>query len=267
MSGKRTALSLQRTGFPYDMVLSEPLRLKPLSGIDALNASTALLSDAIALGCFMICWFGYSQMAKLLTQRRASLISTVKVFRERWMRRMCERDNHIADAALLSNLLRGALFFASTTVFILGGLLAVLGTGPKVAEVVSALPYVAHSEPWLMEVKATVLIIVFIYAFFKFTWSAWQYNVLSILVGAAPAPETDKEEIHQFARSAAQIASLAGESYNNGIRAYYFSIALMAWFIHSLLFLAVTLIVALVMYRREFASPMLQSLRAAVASK
>jgi uncharacterized membrane protein len=41
----------------------------------------------------------------------------------------------------------------------------------------------------------------------------------------------------------------------------------MAWFINSLLFLSVTLVVALIMYRREFASPMLQSLRAATASK
>ncbi len=180
---------------------------------------------------------------------------------------MCERDNHIADAALLSNLLRGALFFASTTVFILGGLLALLGTGPKVAEVAGALPYVAQAEPWLMEVKASILIVVFIYAFFKFTWSAWQYNVLSILVGAAPAPNSDKNQIQRFASSAAQIASQAGESYNNGIRAYYFSIALMAWFIGSLPFLAVTLVVTLVMYRREFASPMLRSLRTAATSE
>lgn len=232
-----------------------------------MSTSTALVGDAIALACFLTCWFGYGQMAKLLTRRRANLVSTVGIFRERWMRRVCERDNHVADAALLSNLLRGALFFASTTVFILGGLLAVLGTGPKVAEVVGALPYVGRSESWLLEVKAIVLIIVFIYAFFKFTWSAWQYNVLSILVGAAPAPETDKVDVQQFAKSAAQIASLAGESYNNGIRAYYFSVALMAWFIDPLLFLTATLIVAFVMYRREFASPMLHSLRAATASE
>lgn len=229
-----------------------------------MAASTAHLGDAIALICFFACWFGYDRMAKLLTKRRTNLISAVKTFRERWMRRLSERENHIADAALLSNLLRGALFFASTTVFILGGLLAILGTGSKVAEVVGALPYVARTETWLMEIKAMVLIFVFVYAFFKFTWSAWQYNVLSILVGAAPAPDSDKAELDRFVESAAQIASLAGESYNNGIRAFYFSIALMAWFIDPLLFLAATLLVTFVMYRREFASPMLQSLRAAV---
>lgn len=218
------------------------------------------------MSCFLTCWFGYGQMANLLNRRQAGLISTVNIFREQWMRRLCQRDNHIADAALLGNLLRGALFFASTTVFILGGLVALLGTAPQVAEVVGALPYVAKTEAWLMEVKATALIILFVYAFFKFTWSAWQYNVLSILVGAAPATESDKQQIDKFATCAAQIAALAGESYNNGIRAYYFSIALMAWFVNPWLFLMVTLIVALIMYRREFNSPMLQSLRQATTA-
>lgn len=229
-----------------------------------MTLGTLPLTDALALGCFVACWFGYGLAASVLTRKRASLISTVGIFRERWMARVCERDNHVADAALLSNLLRGALFFASTTVFILGGLLAVLGTGgAKVAEAVGQLPYVARTDAWLLETKAIVLILMFVYAFFKFTWSAWQYNVLSILVGAAPHPTADREEIRIFARSAADIATQAGESYNIGIRAYYFSIALMTWFFDPLVFLFVTLVVAFVMYRREFASPMLASLKAA----
>lgn len=228
-----------------------------------MNASNAPLLDAIALACFLTCWFGYGRMARILALRRADLISAVSTFRELWMSRMCERDNHIADATLLSNLLRGALFFASTTVFILGGLIAVLGTGPNVAEVVGALPHVGRSESWLLEVKAIVLVLLFVYAFFKFTWSAWQYNVLSILVGAAPPPDAEKADTRRFAQCAAQIASQAGESYNNGIRAYYFSVALMTWFISPWLFLAMTLMVMLVMFRREFASQMLGSLRSA----
>lgn len=221
----------------------------------------APLTDIVAFACFLTCWLGYGWAAKWLGRQRPSLIAAVSVFRQRWMKRICERETHIADATLLSNLLRGALFFASTTVLILGGLIAVLGTGSKVAEVVGQLPYSATSEPWLLEMKVLVLIALYVYAFFKFTWSAWQYNVLSILVGAAPGPLTNPAEIEQYVENAAHIATLAGDSYNNGIRAYYFSIPLLAWFMHPLLFLGVTLIVAFVLYRREFASPMLESLR------
>lgn len=232
-----------------------------------MKVLTAPVHDVIALGCFLLAWLGYGAMAKWLSRRRGSLISAINVFRQRWMRRICSRETHVADATLLSNLLRGALFFASTTVLILGGLIAVLGTGPKVAEVVAQLPYSVPSEAWLMEMKALILIVVFVYAFFKFTWSAWQYNVLSILVGAAPDRHADPHEIERYAENAANIATMAGQSYNKGIRAYYFSIPLLAWFIDPLLFLAVTLVVAFVIYRREFSSPMLRSLEAAAGNR
>ena len=225
---------------------------------------TLPLTDAIALACFLVCWLTYGVTAKWLGLRRPSLISSVNVFRARWMRRICERDSHIADATLLGNLLRGALFFASTTVFILGGLIALLG--PAMSAIVSRLPYASPSQPWVLELKVLVLIAVFVYAFFKFTWSAWQYNVLAIIVGAAPKPaETNPMDFTRYVENAAHIAAMAGDSYNHGIRAYYFAIALLAWFIDPLAFLAVTLIVASVLYRREFASPMLRSLRRVTA--
>lgn len=226
---------------------------------------TLPLKDAIALACFLLCWLGYGAVARWLSQWRPSLISSVNVFRARWMRRICERDSHIADAALLGNLLRGALFFASTTVFILGGLIALLG--PAMGAIVSNLPYAFPSEPWVLELKTLVLIAVFVYAFFKFTWSAWQYNVLSIIVGAAPMPaETNPTDFTRYVENATRIATMAGDSYNNGIRAYYFAIALLAWFIDPLLLLGVTLLVAVVLYRREFSSPMLASLQRVTVS-
>jgi uncharacterized membrane protein len=219
------------------------------------------LSDFIAAAVFLICWLGYGQVAKRLAKNRPSLVSAVMVFRQRWIERMCERENHTADATLISNLLRGALFFASTTVLILGGLVALLGTAPKVAEVISQLPYTTPSDPHVAEIKALILILVYIYAFFKFTWSGWLYNILSILVGAMPRPDCDAKTRSDFADSAVRVAALAGENYNNGVRAYYFSIPPIAWFIDPYLFLGVTLIITIVLYRREFYSPILTALR------
>lgn len=218
--------------------------------------------DAIAAAVFLFCWFGFILLANYVNDRRPSLISAMRHFRRQWIERMSERDNHIGDAALLSNLLRGALFFASTTVFILGGLVALLGTAPRVAEVISQIPYASATDQRLAEIKALILILVFVYAFFKFTWSAWQYNVLAILVGAMPETATDKAGRMRYADMCSRVLWLAGESYNNGIRAYYFSIPLMSWFIDPLLFLATTLLVTVVMYRREFHSPMLAALKA-----
>lgn len=219
--------------------------------------------DVIAIVVFLVCWLGYRQFADWIAVKRPNLLSVVRCFRERWIGRICERESHVADATLLSNLLRGALFFASTTIFILGGLAALLGTAPKVAEVISQLPYTTPTEPRLAEIKALILIFVYVYAFFKFTWSAWQYNVLSILVGAMPRPDDTSHGHGAYAEAASSVAALAGESYNNGIRAYYFSIPIMAWFIHPLLFLGATLLVTIVLYRREFYSPILLALQKA----
>lgn len=223
----------------------------------------AKILDVVALVVFLLCWLGYGRVATWLALKRPSLMSAVRLFRQRWVERMCERENHTADATLLSNLLRGALFFASTTVLILGALVALLGTAPKVAEVISQLPYATPTESRIAEMKALILIFVYVYAFFKFTWSAWQYNVLSILVGAMPKPESDARVRSGYAEAAARVAALAGESYNNGIRAYYFSIPLMAWFIDPLLFLSATLVVTIILYRREFYSPILIALQEA----
>jgi uncharacterized membrane protein len=92
--------------------------------------------------------------------------------------------------------------------------------------------------------------------------------VLSIIVGASPrAAESEPAEVTLYVENAALIAGLAGDSYNNGIRAYYFAIALLAWFIDPLIFLAVTLVVTLILYRREFFSPMLESMRRVTAGR
>ena len=110
-------------------------------------------TDLVALATFVLCWFGYGPSASLIARRRPSLISAVRMFRRAWIGRMCARENHVADAALLGNLLRGALFFASTTVFILGGLAALLGTASRLAEVTAHLPYASAADARLAEIK------------------------------------------------------------------------------------------------------------------
>lgn len=222
--------------------------------------------DLAAFGLFLACLFSYGRLANRVVARRPSLVTSMRAFRYRWIERMSERDLHVADAALLGNLLRGTLFFASTTVFILGGLVALLGTAPKISEVIGQLPYASDAGQRLAEIKALILILIYVYAFFKFTWSAWQYNLLAILIGAMPKAheESDPKALHREA--AATVLVLAGENFNNGIRAYYFSIPLMSWLINPSIFIATTLIVTFVLYRREFHTPIIAALRKAEAS-
>ena len=51
---------------------------------------------------------------------------------------------------------------------------------------------------------------------------------------------------------------MAANQFNFGLRAYYFGMAMLGWFIHPWLFMLVTAGVVLVLYRREFHSDVLK---------
>jgi uncharacterized membrane protein len=61
-------------------------------------------------------------------------------------------------------------------------------------------------------------------------------------------------------RAAAMVGS-AAETFNDGLRAYYFSFAAIAWFFSAWAMLMATWVVVLILYRREFRSEALEILR------
>ena len=131
------------------------------------------------------------------------------------------------------------------------GLLALLGTMDKLIDAASDLPFAKHVSRDVWEVKLLLLLTVFIVAYFKFTWSLRQFNMLSLLVGAAPPPGEGTEE---YAQRFARINALSGDEFNRGIRAYYFGLAAVFWFVDSWIFAAITTLIVAVLYRRDFRS-------------
>ena len=59
---------------------------------------------------------------------------------------------------------------------------------------------------------------------------------------------------------AGRLLSLAGDSFNNGLRAYYFALAALMWFVHAWLMVAATAAVVFILYWREFRSDTLSAL-------
>jgi hypothetical protein len=106
-------------------------------------------------------------------------------YRALWARQMLQRDNRMVDTQIIANLMRSASFFASTTVLIIAGLIAVLGARERAMAVLADLPFAVASSTLLWDLKVLLLIVLFVYAFFKFTWAFRQYNYCLILVGCA----------------------------------------------------------------------------------
>ncbi|MDV6764398.1 molecular chaperone HtpG [Pseudomonas aeruginosa] len=220
-----------------------------------------LLQHLLAALWFLFCWVGYTRYATWKGRDTACLASVLHLYREDWMRRLLLRDNRIADASVIGNLERNASFFASSTLIILAGILTLLGSTDRAVSVLADLPFVEEASRGLSELKLLCLAVVFVYAFFTFSWCMRQYNFAAILVGSAPMiGERNVGELERksFAERAARVISLAANQFNFGLRSYYFGLAMLAWFINSWFFMLVTAGVVLVLYRREFHSDVLE---------
>jgi len=215
------------------------------------------VSDLLSLAWFFMVWIGYTVYADRHARRARSLRAVMHAYREQWMQQMLLRDNRVVDVNILRNLLQGVSFFASATLLILAGLLTILGSTDRAIEIVRALPFAATTTLLQWELKLIVLCMVFVYAFFKFTWALRQFNYCSTLIGAAP-----KGPDEGFARRAAEMATHASKDFNQGLRAYYFSLAALAWFVSPWLFMAATTAVVVVLYLREYRSTALNVLSA-----
>ncbi len=222
-----------------------------------MQASFSTISgpDLLAPFFFLLCWAGYSLLADGPIGSRRSLMSRIHEHRLLWMRRMLARENRIGDMAIVNVLAQSNAFFASTALLIVGGCLAILGARDQAMQILNEIPAVARTPPLLWEIKVLLLVVVFVYAFFKLTWSLRQYNYVAILIGAGPAPEESATPASQhYAQAAADVASRAAEHFNKGLRTFYFGLAALSWFLQPFLFMALTALVVVVVYRREFES-------------
>lgn len=218
------------------------------------------LPHLLAVLWFLLCWGGYTQYALWKGRDTPCLASVLHLYREDWMRRLLLRDNRIADANVIGNLERNASFFASSTLIILAGILTVLGASDRAVSLLEDLPLVQPVSREWSEIKLLCLAVVFVYAFFTFSWCMRQYNFAAILVGSAPMVgerDVSEPERKAFASRAAQVVSMAANQFNLGLRAYYFGMAILAWFINPWFFMLVTAGVVLVLYHREFHSDVL----------
>ncbi|WP_088281545.1 DUF599 domain-containing protein [Ideonella sp. A 288] len=234
-----------------------------------MNSLIALLTllpalDWVAVALFFGGWTAYAMFARRRAGVAPSILATTNRWRWHWMLQTTWRDNRIVDSAVLQSLSASPAFFASTTILIIGGLLAVLGTTEKASEFVREIPFAARTSTLVFDLKVGLLAAIFIYAFFRFTWSIRQYSFGAILVAAAPdATQFRDDEAARvaFADRAGRVMGLAAETFNDGLRAYYMAFAALAWFFSAWAFIAATALVLWILYRREFHSEVLVALR------
>ncbi len=223
------------------------------------------LLDLSALLFFFFCWIGYSLFARKRARTTHCLSSILCSLRIDWFSAVMNKDNQVADASLIGNVERTVTFFASSTILVLAGVITVLAHADEVVLVLNEIPMSPDTVPILVQFKLSVLALIFIYAFFKFTWSIRQFGFVSVLLGASVEYHQEnkpEEERQRFAMHAAKVLDQSGHEYNKGLRTYYFALAYLSWFLHPVMLIISSTIVVAVLYRREYRSRVLRELLA-----
>jgi len=211
--------------------------------------------DLIALAWFIVAWTGYAIFVEYVPKTRQSLNVMMNGYREIWIRRMLEREARMVDMQVMAALQNGTAFFASTSLFAIGGALTILRSTDDVLRVVATLPVGIETSRTLWEIKSIGIAIIFVYAFFKFAWSYRLFNYVSILLGAMP-PHRDKDTpaADAHVKRTAHLFGAAGRHFNHGQRAFFFALGFLGWFVSSYVFVATTAAVVFVLWFRQFRS-------------
>jgi uncharacterized membrane protein len=213
------------------------------------------LVDILAVAFFAIEWAVYAITLEHTAYGRDSLSARMHIYREIWIRRLLDREARMVDMQIMSSLQNGTAFFASTSLLAIGGALAMLHATNDALTILSKLPIDLSPSPALWETKCVGLILIFVYAFFKFAWAYRLFNYVAILYGAMPpAAERDSPEAEAHVTRTTRLFEAAGRHFNRGQRAFFFALGYLGWFVSPWVLFVTTGAVVIVTWRRQFVS-------------
>jgi uncharacterized membrane protein len=210
--------------------------------------------DIAAVAFFALEWAVYAVTLEHTAYGRDSLSARMNGYREVWVRNLLHRETRMVDMQIMASLQNGTAFFASTSLLAIGGLALLRATNDALA-VLGALPIDLSPSPALWEIKCVGLILIFIYAFFKFAWAYRLFNYVAILLGAMPpASQKDTQAAEAHVMRTTRLFEAAGRHFNRGQRAFFFALGYLGWFVSPWVLFVTTAAVVIVTWRRQFAS-------------
>ncbi len=207
--------------------------------------------DGLVIILFIISFLFYSVVMEVVPSKiRPTLRSVMHVWRERWMLSLCSNKLRVTDTQLIGHVMRSVTFFASASILILIGLAAAFGAAEAGSKTISNLFFWSQmtSKDFVFRLILPTGLIV--YSFFLFTTSLRQFNYLCVMIGALPGKPTEQEE-EIFVEYSAKLLTLGSNNFNGGIRSYYFALASLTWFVHTICLGVSVIIVLFILYYRQ----------------
>ena len=202
-------------------------------------------ADWIAFALFFPAWAGYAMFARRRVGYQPSILASTNRVRRQWMLQTTYREVRVVDGVVIQNLSTSPSFFASTTILIIGGLLAVLGTADKASELARELPFAARTtRPRLRpeaaaaarHLRLRVLPLHLVDAAVHLRRAARRRGAGSVALPRARACRARPSPTRPAGSSAWR-----PRPSTTGCARYYFSFAAIGWFFSPFVFMAATL--------------------------
>ena len=212
-----------------------------------------------ALLFFLALWALHGWLVERSPWRERTLTARMQEARRRWAERLLTRDFRIIDASIIGGLQNGTAFFASTSLLAIGGAFTLFNNADRVLTAYDAISLAPDLTLAELELRILGLLLVYAYAFFKFSWAYRLFNYVSILIASAPmvADGAPADEMRAAVARVAEMNIAAAKEFNRGQRAFLFAIGYLGWFLGDLAFVAGTALTFAVLLMRQFASPAL----------
>ncbi|MCZ4273858.1 DUF599 domain-containing protein [Maritalea porphyrae] len=199
----------------------------------------------------LIFWAFYGLLSKAIETRRTSMSALMARQRLRWVQNAVRRDTPI-DGILTGNIMSAVSFFASTSVLLILAMFAVIGQLNELLPTLRSLSWGDVYTDFDYQSHFVVMLVMTVMAFLSFTLSLRHFNHFCILMGAADhSTNADPAEV----RAMANLNTQGARHFNSGIRAYYFSIANVGWFLSSTVGIVMAVgTIGFIIYREYFSA-------------
>ena len=103
--------------------------------------------DLLAIAFFFASWWLHFYVVNYSPWKHKTITAHMRTVRKQWMLNMVMRKGQPTDAIIQNSLQQGVLFFASTSVLLIGALAAGLGASDSAVSVLQDLPLSTPPTP------------------------------------------------------------------------------------------------------------------------
>jgi uncharacterized membrane protein len=208
--------------------------------------------DAAAAVFLGVAYISLGWLIEHPPKNRPSVTKMMSENRREWLRVFITREPRIFDSQIMGSLRQGTAFFASTCIFAIGGVFALIANTDPLRGVASEIS--TEDIPIVVwQVKLGLVALMLTNGFLKFVWANRIFGYCSVMMAAVPNDPNDAEALPR-SMQAAELNIRAAMNFNRGLRSMYFALGGLAWLAGAFAFFAATAAVVWLIWSREFAS-------------